>query len=495
MKTPETSAIMTDKGMERKRRLVTNYQYILASILVLGMAMIFTAQDAAANTEDDSAVTIETIYHVYYGNERIGVVDDKNLVYEYKDDLLNELQEKYNDLDLTIARKLSVIPERVFDDKAFNQETMDLLAEKLEVQASTFELKAGETVIGHISSKEGVDKLIRELKLQYVNEEELKAFEAKVEADEERQLEAGESEIVDIRLSEELKWAPAQAFPDDVLSAEQALKMIQQGTLEEELYTVQEGDVLGEIAANFDLDVEELLSLNPEITGDTLLQIGDELHVTVLRPLINVIVEKAVTEEETIPYQTETEEDSEMWKGSTEVTQEGKEGKKLVEYAVTYENGQTVDQETVSEEVITEPVTKVVVKGTKTSSSRGTGQLAWPAVGGYISSYQGTRWGRFHKGIDIARPSNHNILAADNGTVKSAGWENGYGNTIRINHNNGMETVYAHLESLDVSAGETVSQGQTIGQMGSTGNSTGIHLHFEVYQDGQLMDPMDYLNR
>ncbi|SDZ65325.1 Peptidase family M23 [Evansella caseinilytica] len=78
----------------------------------------------------------------------------------------------------------------------------------------------------------------------------------------------------------------------------------------------------------------------------------------------------------------------------------------------------------------------------------------------------------------------------------SAGWENGYGNTIRINHNNGMESVYAHLDSMDVSTGETVSQGQTIGQIGSTVNSTRIHLHFEVYEAGQLMDPMsmDYLN-
>ncbi|MFK4998969.1 M23 family metallopeptidase [Bacillus sp. N9] len=125
--------------------------------------------------------------------------------------------------------------------------------------------------------------------------------------------------------------------------------------------------------------------------------------------------------------------------------------------------------------------------------SRGTGSLAWPANGGYISSHMGHRWGKLHKGIDIARPSNYTIKAADNGVVVSAGWDNGgYGNKIVIDHQNGMRTVYAHLDSVGVSAGQTVEKGAAIGVMGSTGHSTGVHLHFEVYKNGKLENPVNY---
>ncbi|MCF3942263.1 murein hydrolase activator EnvC family protein [Oceanobacillus alkalisoli] len=122
------------------------------------------------------------------------------------------------------------------------------------------------------------------------------------------------------------------------------------------------------------------------------------------------------------------------------------------------------------------------------------GYLAWPAVGGYISSYVGPRWGRQHNGIDIARPSNYNILAAADGVVTKAGHTGGFGNRIEIEHSNGLKTLYAHLSSINVTVGQEVSTGTVIGIMGNTGNSTGIHLHFEVYKNGALQDPMYYLN-
>lgn len=131
---------------------------------------------------------------------------------------------------------------------------------------------------------------------------------------------------------------------------------------------------------------------------------------------------------------------------------------------------------------------------TLSNSQSNGGYLAWPAVGGYISSYQGPRWGRMHKGIDIARPSNYNILAAADGEVTKAGYTGGFGNRVEIKHSNGLTTLYAHLSSINVSVGQNVSTGTVIGIMGDTGNSTGIHLHFEVHKNGALQDPMDYLN-
>lgn len=119
--------------------------------------------------------------------------------------------------------------------------------------------------------------------------------------------------------------------------------------------------------------------------------------------------------------------------------------------------------------------------------------FSWPTIGGVITSYQGPRWGSYHKGIDIAAPSDYSILASSGGTVTYAGWINGYGNTIEISHNNGYSTQYAHLASINVVQGQEVTQGSKIGIMGTTGRSTGVHLDFEVYKSGNLLNPIDIL--
>lgn len=123
--------------------------------------------------------------------------------------------------------------------------------------------------------------------------------------------------------------------------------------------------------------------------------------------------------------------------------------------------------------------------------------LAWPTDGGYISSHLGPRWGKMHKGIDIARTDRSTsppIYAAEGGTVETATFnEGGYGNMVTINHGNGLKTLYGHMSGLNVSAGETVKRGEQIGVMGATGNSTGIHLHFEVHVNGNIKNPVAFL--
>lgn len=123
-------------------------------------------------------------------------------------------------------------------------------------------------------------------------------------------------------------------------------------------------------------------------------------------------------------------------------------------------------------------------------------QLGWPTIGGYISSPMGYRWGRMHKGIDIARTDRSTsppILAAKEGVIESVGTAGGYGNRIIIDHGEGMKTLYAHLSQIDVEVGQEVERYEQIGIMGTTGNSTGIHLHLEVIINGSHQNPMQYL--
>ena len=99
---------------------------------------------------------------------------------------------------------------------------------------------------------------------------------------------------------------------------------------------------------------------------------------------------------------------------------------------------------------------------------------------------------KYHSGVDIGASYGATVIAADSGTVITAGWVSGYGNCVVISHGNGVSTLYGHMSSIAVSSGQSVSQGQTIGYVGSTGNSTGPHLHWEVTVNGERQNPLNY---
>lgn len=118
--------------------------------------------------------------------------------------------------------------------------------------------------------------------------------------------------------------------------------------------------------------------------------------------------------------------------------------------------------------------------------------LQFPSKGTITSPF-GMRWGKMHNGIDIGAPMGNPIYAAMDGKVICAEWEDGYGKVIKIDHGVGVETVYGHCSSIEVNAGQSVKRGQKIGEVGSTGNSTGPHVHFEVRVKEAPQDPMRYL--
>ena len=143
------------------------------------------------------------------------------------------------------------------------------------------------------------------------------------------------------------------------------------------------------------------------------------------------------------------------------------------------------------------------IQGSGSSSSNSTyigGQLAWPTPStSYITSKFGYRihpiygYRKFHTGIDIGAGSGSRIVAANSGTVILSGWNGGYGKCIVVDHGGGITTLYAHCSKLLVGRGATVSRGQTIAKVGSTGNSTGPHLHFEVRVNGVYKNPLNYV--
>ena len=135
---------------------------------------------------------------------------------------------------------------------------------------------------------------------------------------------------------------------------------------------------------------------------------------------------------------------------------------------------------------------KIISTETPSSTVEGIGLIR--PLSGTITSRFGARWGTTHRGLDIAAPTGTTIAAAASGTVSFSGWDSyGLGNCVKIDHGNGVQTVYGHCSELYVTVGEYVSQGQAISAVGSTGNSTGPHLHLEIRLDGVAQNPQLYL--
>lgn len=205
---------------------------------------------------------------------------------------------------------------------------------------------------------------------------------------------------------------------------------------------------------------------------------------------------------EIIAYETIRVETDELYVGQSRVETEGANGVAENVYEIAYVDGVEVSRELVSSTVISEPVDRVEYVGTKAyPSTLPTGTFIWPLKDYFVvySEYGSNRpgldsAGEAHRGVDLAgTPVGTPIYAADGGTVLFAGEQGTYGLMVKIRHEDGVETYYAHMSCLDVKTGDTVYQGQKIGEVGMTGRTTGPHLHFEVLINSKNVNPLNYL--
>lgn len=279
---------------------------------------------------------------------------------------------------------------------------------------------------------------------------------------------------------------------------------------EAEYYVAQPGDSLSGIASKFHLKIAQLKALNPSLTEN--IHIGDKILVSREVSYIQVQVTKTEKRRVSTAFESVKEENKKLYAGTKRVKQKGQNGEDEITELVTYVDGVRVSAKQISRTTVTAPVTEIIQVGTKKSSgyygdSVGSytptsygGRFVWPAVGAYsVSSPFGGR--RRHGGIDIVKPGGHStgalVIAAGSGRVVKAGWFSTYGQCVIIDHGGGVQTLYGHMiqGSIKVRVGQRVSSGQALGNIGSTGNVTGPHLHFEVRINGRRVNPMPYLKR
>ena len=331
--------------------------------------------------------------------------------------------------------------------------------------------------LGAFDDAAGLEFLLSSLKAPYVNESTVSA------------------EFV-----EQVQVSRTYTSTADLREVADVAGLLTSNSMEQVDYTVQAGETFLAIARSLDMSSKELLVLNPGIDVDTLM-IGQVLTVSQAVPYLSVRTIDNVTYEGPVDYDIEEVDDPDLYQGYTKILTPGVEGWAIYNADVTYLNGVETDRVIYSTNVLSQPTTQVVAVGSKPRpKTMATGSFQWP-IRGTISSGYGNRYifgsYSFHSGIDIAAPYGASIAAADGGKVIWSGKGTGsywsYGNYVVIDHENGLQTIYAHCSSLLVKAGERVFKGQVIAKVGATGRTTGNHCHFQVKKNGTTVSPWSYL--
>lgn len=245
-------------------------------------------------------------------------------------------------------------------------------------------------------------------------------------------------------------------------------------------YTVQDGDTVSSIADKFGISSDTILWQNKLTDGDSI-KIGEDLQILPVTGVAHTVQKGDTVETIAKKYGLPSAEAIVEFPFNSFTNDETFE--LAIGQTVIVPNGVMPNSGSNSAAAIAVQITPNA--GTVVAS----GQFVWPTQGVIT---QGFYW--YHPGVDIANNAEPNILAADSGTIVRVGWDNtGYGNMVLIDHGNGLETLYGHMSAFYVTLGQTVRRGDAIGRMGSTGHSTGPHLHFEIHQNGVHLNPLNYL--
>lgn len=461
--------VQKDRPRRRLRPRRASDKRGLTKAALLACGLLFLAGVVLAGTAQQGAA-----YLVSVDGSDIGFVKDKSLHEEVIRSLMEDESVRVGG-EIRLGSAVTVQKAKPDSDSEILTDgaLREALRACVSLLAKGFVISVNGRDVVALSSREDAEGVLSDLRGEYINA--ITSRQARVD-------EVLIKEKVDI----EAKEVPTSIFR----GREDASKVLARGTDKILNYTVKRGDSLWAIAAANHLTVDDLRKANPKVSGD-LIREGDSLSLVVPEPYVTMSSRETLVFTVSIPYNVQVTSDDSLWPWQETVIQAGRSGQKEVTQTIIRENGKEVGRITVSERILSEPVTRKLVRGSKQVPPMGSDEMAWP-VQGQITSNYGWRWGKFHKGVDIGAPSGTSVVAADSGMVSSAGWNGGYGNFVKINHGGGKETCYGHLSRMAVKTGDKVNKGDVIGYVGSTGISTGPHLHFEVWVDGKHKNPLSF---
>lgn len=459
-----------------------------------------------------SSFGAEKLYRVYLEGKTIGLIESKKDLEEYIDEKQQAIKNKYNVESVYTPKKLEIREELTYNN---NVKTIENIYKTIEQDAAFtiegYKVTIYKETLGedkgdgsevevitekkylYVLNKEILETAIDNTITSFVGEEEYQAYK------EQNQMEiTDEGEIIEnvyidekVTLKKEYISINETIFTD----AKDLTSYLMFGTTDiQKKYKVKSGDTIAKIAnANRLAPIELLIANNDLGSENSLLYEGQEIVIGLIDPVLTVVEEIHSVESQEVKFSTQIIEDSSMYAGYSKIEQKGVNGVTRVTQKIKLKNEEIVSAINISTEEITPPVTQIVKAGSRTHYIVASTDLwGWPTRTPYkISSYYEYRWGRMHNGIDITGTGGKGspIYAVNDGTVTTAKYTGDYGYHVVINHNNGYTTLYAHLNKMYVVVGQGVHRGDVIGGMGTTGRSTGVHLHFEVRRNGNRINP------
>ena len=304
--------------------------------------------------------------------------------------------------------------------------------------------------------------------------------------------------IKDVGYKGDVEYTKGMYLSDSVMTEKAAIELLTSSKEKKSVYIAKRGDTAVSIAEQYNMDLAKLEELNPEIKSSC--RKGMLVNVIETESYLPIQYVREISPVTFLDYETIEVETSSLNAGTRDVISRGQRGEKLSNIEVTYVDGKEYSRKTISSTITKQPVVEKIGIGiyaarpdSPSTVLTGTGEFGWPVDGGYISDPFLSD--RNHKGMDIAASTGTEIYAAADGVVVSAGWNSGgYGYFVQLGHVDGYQTVYGHMSAVLVTEGQEVSRGQLIGEIGSTGNSTGPHCHFEVRHEGICLDPALFVN-
>ena len=419
-----------------------------------------------------------TAYEYSYNGQKLGLVKEKDDVLQITDLVQGALTEEKNMKividakdDITFHRKLA-LDESQIDN---SEQVLKRLTYMGDLKVKATGIYVDGKKIGAVQDRKTAEKALKDVADKYTKQ-------------------GDNIEVESVRFLEKVDIKTANTDLEDLHSEEEMVDLLCTSGEKETVHKVVAGDTLHSIAKKYDVWEDQLLADNKGIDSKKL-EVGSNIIVKQQAPVLTYEVVEKITYDKVIEHKVEEQKSADIYEGMTETQQAGSDGLSEITARVTLQNGKKVEEEDLVTTVKEEPVTEVVLVGTKERPPTvGSGKYIWPLKDSFTqTSGFGSRWGRQHKGIDLAVSVGTTVYAADGGTVVEAQYSGSYGNVVMIDHQNGQETRYAHNSKLLVKKGDKVYQGQPIAKSGNTGRSTGPHVHFEIRFNGEPRNPLNYL--
>ena len=504
---------------------IKNIFWLFIAIVLSGFLVLYVK-----NYNKMNEIPIEG-YRVYLEGKSIGLIKSRDELNEYINIQQEKLKDKYHVDTIYIPNDIDIVKEMTYEK---NLDSVPTIYNKIN-SISPFTIKGYQVVIDrsevteyqnddnekeekdkivkiNVINKEIFTKAVEQVILSFVDNEQYDAFVK----GEKLFLESTGELIENIYIDDDITIKETNLPVNEMIymDVESLTKyLIFDNNTSEKKYTVKGDDTIEKIADNNSMSINELLIANSSLTSEkSLIYLGQELSIGSVNPVFTTIVEKHVVEDQVVKYKKTYKSDNTMYQGQQKVIQKGSDGKTRVTQKVKMINGEISQAYIVSSEELVPAVNEIIVKGGK-QAARGDGEWLWPTNIPYIiSSRFGWRWGKLHRGVDICGTGRGSpIYAARAGVVTAVDSNSSMGYYVRIKHDNGYYTQYGHMQNTNgndklggvgsatkyVHEGQRVSAHQVIGEMGSSGHSTGVHLHFEIwdgvpYQNGNCFNPLLY---